>query len=84
MNKVAWGLNTTVNKAIGKSPFQVMFGYISRGVDEAFLVSEVGPDKYEINPDTRHAGISERLSAQRPGMLANVAHRKSSKKDKWY
>lgn len=39
--KIKWGLNSTVNSATGKSPYEMLFGYAPRGVSNAVLDNEV-------------------------------------------
>ncbi|KAK9712095.1 hypothetical protein QE152_g25064 [Popillia japonica] len=42
VSKIQWGLNSTVNAATGKSPYQLFFGYEPRDMADAFLLAKVG------------------------------------------
>lgn len=61
ISKIAWGLNTTVNKATGESPFKLMFGYVPRSVYDAFLLNEIDTDQYDKNVTETRVGVTERL-----------------------
>lgn len=61
VTKVNWGLNVTMNKATGKSPFELLFGYTPRSVDDAFLATEIDTDQYDTNVATTRADVKERL-----------------------
>lgn len=39
--KVRWGLNSTKNSTTGKSPYELFFGYVPRGVANAMIANEV-------------------------------------------
>lgn len=45
ISSIKWGINSTINSTTGKSPYEVFFGYRPRGVNDAFLASEVGCEK---------------------------------------
>lgn len=41
VSKVKWRINSTVNSATGKSPYEIFFGYRLCSVNDAFRTSEV-------------------------------------------
>jgi transposase InsO family protein len=74
ISKVAWGLNTTINKATGESPFKLMFGYVPRSMHDAFLANEVDTDQYDKNVNKTRSEVEERL--QLAGQCAKSRHDK--------
>lgn len=41
VSKVKWRINSTVNSATGKSPYEILFGYRLCSVNDAFWTLEV-------------------------------------------
>lgn len=64
IDKVRWGLNTTVSKATGKSPFELVFGFVPRSVNDAFLVTEVATGQRDQDIDKTREKVRERLRKQ--------------------
>lgn len=69
LSQVRWGINSTINSTTGKSPYEVFFGYRPRGINDAFLASEV------INDERRD------LKKLRDGVADMIQERQSSQKE---
>lgn len=37
ISKIKWGLNSSINTVTGKSPYELQFGFVPRGNNDAFL-----------------------------------------------
>ncbi|KAJ8914198.1 hypothetical protein NQ315_015971 [Exocentrus adspersus] len=44
VEQICWGLNNTVNKSTGETPFYMIFGFVPRSRSDAFLTSEIDVD----------------------------------------
>jgi hypothetical protein len=74
ISKVAWGLNTTANKATGESPFKLVFGSVPRIIHDAFLANKVDTDQYNKDVNKTKSEVEERL--QFAGQCAKSRHDK--------
>lgn len=58
VSKVKWEVNSTVNSTTGKTPYKVFFGYRPRGLNDAFLTSEVA-DSERLYLDSLRDNLSK-------------------------
>ena len=81
VDNVCWGLNTTSNKATGKSPFMLLFSYVPRRVDDAFVVSEVVDAQRDTNLAQTRMGVKERLEDEQDRAKERYDRRRCKPKD---
>ncbi|KAG5877689.1 hypothetical protein JTB14_003843 [Gonioctena quinquepunctata] len=63
VSQVKWGINSTVNSATGKTPHEVFFGYRPRGVNDAFLTSEISEENHQ-NLESLRDDVSRKIETQ--------------------
>ncbi|KAJ8909978.1 hypothetical protein NQ315_013570 [Exocentrus adspersus] len=61
--KVKWGINSSVSSVTGKSPYEVFFGYQLRGVNDAFLTSEIS-ETQPVNHMEIRSEVVKRIQEQ--------------------
>jgi Integrase core domain. len=71
LKQIQWGLNTTISKSTGKTPYELLFGYRPRQANDSFLSAEVYETKRDNNlTETRrraaeHTGEKQHLQKVR-------------------
>lgn len=63
ISSVVFSINSSVNKATGKSPYELLFGYKPRGLHEAFLSGAVSEDKRENDIQKTRCEAGKRIQA---------------------
>jgi transposase InsO family protein len=72
---VQWGLNTSLNKTTGKTPYELLLGYRPRQANDSFLSAEVCDTPSDENLlDTRRQ-TSERIRAKQAEQKTRYDHR---------
>lgn len=61
VSKIQWGMNNTLNKGIGKTPAQALFGTELSGMSDALLRLGVAIDKGDLERDIIREEITEHI-----------------------
>lgn len=61
IDRVQWGINTTVNSTTGKSPYEILMGYRPRGMNDAFLAHEICEEESPLELVEVRAKVAERI-----------------------
>jgi hypothetical protein len=64
LRTIQWGLNTTVNKTTGKTPYELLLGYQPRQANDAFLSTEVCEVTRDDDLPATRIKIGKRISAK--------------------
>lgn len=63
VHRVKWGINNSVSSATNTTPYETFFGYRPRGVNDAFLTSEVcddeGVDVHKLRKDVSQTIVNK-------------------------
>lgn len=61
ISKIKWGLNSSINTVTGKSPYELQFGFVPRGNNDAFLSAEAAEFQYDIDIQKTRSEVKKKL-----------------------
>jgi hypothetical protein len=61
VKNIQWGLNTSLNKTTGKTPYELLLGYRPRQANDSFLSAEVCDTQYDEHLSVTRERASERI-----------------------
>jgi hypothetical protein len=61
VKSIPWGLNTTLNKTTGKTPYELLLGYQPRQANDSFLSAEMCDTQYDDHLSVTREHTSERI-----------------------